>query len=356
MHSPREHFHTYLQSLDVERGGPAGASSATKLARVLRHYGVDEPRPHAASSRRRCSGSSSPSSARRPRSRWPPRCSSAGSPSRPRSRRSTPPRRERARPARRRHPAALPGRRRPRPQRPLPLVRPAARRRRPRPSVLGGVRRRASRRSPPMPDGADARRADRRARRHPRADRAVPRRAARGRRCPSSEPMLEVLIKRHYREHELHRPARASCRRAARSPSPTTPSTTARPTWSSTVGTVDELAPDSALVAAVSAELSSAARRATQAVVDLYLSWPEAAGRRRRTPAPGSRALLEQLAVRAATCGASPSRSAPARPAARALLHLPADRRRRSSRTGWSAACTRWSDAASTCGGCATST
>ena len=39
VHSSREHFHTYLQSLDVERGGlPAHFSE--RLARVLRHFGV----------------------------------------------------------------------------------------------------------------------------------------------------------------------------------------------------------------------------------------------------------------------------------------------------------------------------
>ncbi len=39
VHSAREHFHTYLQSLDVERGGLPEQFS-DKLARVLRHYGV----------------------------------------------------------------------------------------------------------------------------------------------------------------------------------------------------------------------------------------------------------------------------------------------------------------------------
>jgi acetyl-CoA carboxylase carboxyltransferase component len=39
VHSSREHFHTYLQSLDVERGGLPGPFS-DRLARVLRHYGV----------------------------------------------------------------------------------------------------------------------------------------------------------------------------------------------------------------------------------------------------------------------------------------------------------------------------
>lgn len=38
-HSPREYFHTYLQSLDVERAGLPGAFQA-KLAKALGHYGV----------------------------------------------------------------------------------------------------------------------------------------------------------------------------------------------------------------------------------------------------------------------------------------------------------------------------
>ena len=41
VHSPKEHFHAYLQSLDVERGGLPEVFRA-KLARVLRHYGVEE--------------------------------------------------------------------------------------------------------------------------------------------------------------------------------------------------------------------------------------------------------------------------------------------------------------------------
>jgi acetyl/propionyl-CoA carboxylase alpha subunit/acetyl-CoA carboxylase carboxyltransferase component len=39
VHSPREHFHTYLHSLDVEQERLPGAFR-TRLSRVLRHYGV----------------------------------------------------------------------------------------------------------------------------------------------------------------------------------------------------------------------------------------------------------------------------------------------------------------------------
>ncbi len=41
VHSPREHFHTYLQSLDVERSG-LSADFVDKLSTVLGHYGVTE--------------------------------------------------------------------------------------------------------------------------------------------------------------------------------------------------------------------------------------------------------------------------------------------------------------------------
>ncbi len=40
VHSPREHFHTYLQTLDPERGG-LPADFVGRLERVLGHYGVD---------------------------------------------------------------------------------------------------------------------------------------------------------------------------------------------------------------------------------------------------------------------------------------------------------------------------
>jgi acetyl/propionyl-CoA carboxylase alpha subunit/acetyl-CoA carboxylase carboxyltransferase component len=40
VHSPREHFHTYLQSLDAERAG-LPETFRGRLTRVLRHYGVD---------------------------------------------------------------------------------------------------------------------------------------------------------------------------------------------------------------------------------------------------------------------------------------------------------------------------
>ena len=173
VHSPREHFHTYLQTLDPERGA-LPADFVGRLERVLRPLRRHRRRAHRRRSRGRSSGSSSPSSARPPRSsmatsilqRWlvepaPGRSSEAR---RPRA----------ARPARVGHPAALPHRRRPRAQRAVPLVRPAARRRRPG-LACSGRWATSSSRSTPCPSGDRAHRARRRAGRHPRADRPLPR-------------------------------------------------------------------------------------------------------------------------------------------------------------------------------------
>ncbi len=91
---------------------------------------------------------------------------------------------------------------------------------------------------------------------------------------PEHEPMLEVLVKRHYREHDLRdvrsvqvdgRPfANADYSLDGRGSHLVT-----------TLGTVDELAPGSALVEAVTSLVAE--RRSDQdAVVDLYLGWPDA--------------------------------------------------------------------------------
>ena len=91
---------------------------------------------------------------------------------------------------------------------------------------------------------------------------------------PEHEPMLEVLVKRHYREHDMHdvRSLHVDGR----------PFVVAdyvldsRPTHVvSTVGTVDELSRDGGLVTALTDQVSA---RSTghEAVVDLYLAWPDA--------------------------------------------------------------------------------
>ena len=156
VHSSKEHFHTYLQSLDVDRGG-LPQQFRDRLARVLAHYGVtdwdrtpraggggvpDLPRP-AALRPRRTAGDRAPPALDR-------RAAADGGAGRPGAR---PPRAPG--PV---HPAAVPGGRRPGPQHPLPLVRPAAGRRRAlqrpgrRPRRGRGARRR-SRRSRPDRSG-----------------------------------------------------------------------------------------------------------------------------------------------------------------------------------------------------------
>ena len=44
VHSPREHFHTYLRSLDVEQED-LPESFRVRLARALRHHGVTDLEP-----------------------------------------------------------------------------------------------------------------------------------------------------------------------------------------------------------------------------------------------------------------------------------------------------------------------
>ena len=135
VHSSREHFHTYLQSLDAERGG-LPAQFKDRLTRVLRHYGVEDPRPHACAGGRGLPHLPGPAA---DDARGRAVSSLLGSWSR-----ETPPTGPLA--ARAREPAgaarpgaagALPRRGRPGPQRPLPLVRPAGRGRR---ALLGAAR------------------------------------------------------------------------------------------------------------------------------------------------------------------------------------------------------------------------
>ena len=178
VHSPRERFHTFLQTMDIERGA-LPEEFHQRLLRVLRHYGVESLdrtreldnavfRVFLAQQRSAPDVQLVMAFLQHWMNEPVPADPAAG--------------RGRARgagPARARHPAAVPHRRRPGPQRAVPLVRPAARRRRAcgRAGVGaragGAARRPAGRRGP--------RRADRRARRDPRADRPVPPGAARER-------------------------------------------------------------------------------------------------------------------------------------------------------------------------------
>ena len=92
---------------------------------------------------------------------------------------------------------------------------------------------------------------------------------------PEQEPMLEVLVRRHYREHDLH--DLRSLSRADRTFAVADYTLDGRPTRVvSTLGTLAELAEtESALIAAVGDELASR-NPGDEAVVDLYLRWPEA--------------------------------------------------------------------------------
>ncbi|TCM44534.1 carboxyl transferase domain-containing protein [Kribbella sp. VKM Ac-2568] len=92
-----------------------------------------------------------------------------------------------------------------------------------------------------------------------------------------TEPMLEVLVRRHYLEYELHDLRNATVNGRAFTTADYTLDN--RPTHLvSTIGTVDELAdPESALVRDLSAEID-ARPAGHEAVTDLYLSWPQTPG------------------------------------------------------------------------------
>ena len=92
---------------------------------------------------------------------------------------------------------------------------------------------------------------------------------------PEQEPLLEVLVRRHYREHELH--GLRSLVIAERTFAVADYVLDDRPTrLVSTLGTIAELRdPDGALVGAVGDQVADRAA-GDEAVVDLYLHWPEA--------------------------------------------------------------------------------
>ena len=126
----------------------------------------------------------------------------------------------------------------------------------------------------------------RRARSDPGADRAVPRPAARGRRgYRTNEPMLEVLIRRHYRDFALEKVCARSDRRTAvrrrRLPLDDRPTHLV-----STSAEIDELTPASALVRRSSDELGATRPAGQQSVVDLYLTGRTLRSPRTRRPPP----------------------------------------------------------------------
>ncbi|TWD73096.1 acetyl/propionyl-CoA carboxylase alpha subunit [Kribbella amoyensis] len=89
---------------------------------------------------------------------------------------------------------------------------------------------------------------------------------------PDREPMLAVLIKRHYREHALRALREETVDRRPFAVADYTLDD--RPTHLvSTIGRVDELTEDSRLVRSITAQLATAPE-GHQGVTDLYLSWP----------------------------------------------------------------------------------
>ena len=272
VHSSREHFHTYLQSLDADRGG-LPEQFRERLGRVLRHYGVDSldrtPELEAAVFRIFLA-----------QQRTTPEVALVsallGSWSR-----ETPPVGEVA--GRAREVLERVGRV---PQSRYPGVGDLARSVRfrwfdqpavdvERSKVLTGVRDEIA----ALASSADA---PDRARRI-EALAAIPEQTV-GFLCerleqgvPDREPMLEVLARRHYREYSLH-----DVRSFDRGPDAPRPAVLAsysldeRPTrLVSSIGTVDELTEGSELVTSVASYVADRAAR-EDAVVDLYLSWPDA--------------------------------------------------------------------------------
>src|SRR3954469_15167484 len=272
VHSSREHFHTYLQSLDADRGG-LPEQFRERLSRVLRHYGVDSldrtPELEAAVFRiflaqQRTTPEVALVSALL--GTWG---------------RETPPVGELAGRAR----AVLErvGRV---PQSRYPGVGDLARSVRfrwfdqpavdaERSEVLLGVRDEiaALAATADLPDRA----------RRIEALAAIPEQTV-GFLCerleqgvPDREPMLEVLARRHYREYSLH-----DVRSLDRGPEAPRPAVLAsysldeRPTrLVSSIGSVGELTEGSELGTSVGSYVADRAAR-EDAVVDLYLSWPDA--------------------------------------------------------------------------------
>ena len=144
---------------------------------------------------------------------------------------------------------------------------------------------------------------------------------------PAKEPMLEVLVRRHYREFDLHDLRTIENGRPFVVADYTLDD---RPTRVvSTVGTMAELEdPSGDLAGAVSTHLAER-RPATEAVVDLYLHWPEApesADEQSERLRPLVGALPFAGDVRRVSVAVCAGRQAPGR-----LLRVPARRRRAAS-------------------------
>lgn len=268
VHSPKEHFHTYLQSLDVERGGLPDYFRG-KLARVLAHYGVTEfdrtPDLEQAVFRVFLAQQRSAPDvllATTLLQRWLTEpC-------------PEPPADQAARDVLDRLVVAT--------QLRYPVVGDLARSVRfrwfdqplvdaERASVLAGVGDEiaALAADPDAPDFAA--RIDALAAIPEQTVRFLAERLEHG--VPEREPMLEVLVKRHYRDHELH--ALSTATEEGRPFAVADYTLEGRRTHLvSTIGLVSELVDGSTLVRDVTGEVA-ARPIGYESVVDLYLSWPE---------------------------------------------------------------------------------
>lgn len=283
VHSPKEHFHAYLQSLDVERGGLPDQFRG-KLARVLQHYGVTDfdrtPALEEAVFRVFLAQQRSAPDVMLATSllqRWLVEpC-------------PEPPLDQAAREVLDRLVVAT--------QLRFPVVGDLARSVRfrwfdqplvdaERASVLAGVRDEvaALAADPAAPNRAA--RIDALAAIPEQIVRFLAERLEAG--VPEREPLLEVLIKRHYREHELHGLSAAS-EEEGRPFAVADYTLDGRHTHLvTTVGQVAELVEGSSLVRDVTGEVA-ARPIGYEAVVDLYLSWPE--------EPPAAEEASEQLAT-----------------------------------------------------------
>ncbi|HEX5090312.1 MAG TPA: carboxyl transferase domain-containing protein [Nocardioides sp.] len=270
VHSPKEHFHTYLQSLDVDRGG-LPEQFRDRLARVLAHYGVTDwtrtPQLEEAVFRIFLAQQRTTPEVQMTTEllqRWIA---------------EPPPREELAGPVRELLERLVRST-----QLRFPAIGDLARSTRfrwfdqplvdaERSSVLAGVRDEVAAlvADPDSPDRTA--RLDALAAIPEQIVRFLAERLETG--IPEHEPMLEVLVRRHYREHDLH--GLRSFVRERRTFAVADYVLDERPTrvvsTEATIGELDD--PGSALVAAVGSEVA-ARPDGHEAVLDLYVSWPKA--------------------------------------------------------------------------------
>ncbi len=269
IHSSKEHFHTYLQSLDADRGA-LPQEFRDRLARVLARYGVDEsdrtPALEEAVFRVFLAQSRSASDLHLATSllqRWiaePPPAAEIAGPARELLERLV-----RATQLR------------------FPVVGDLARSVRfrwfdqplvdeERMSVLADVREQVATLAA-EPDLADrAERIETLTNIPEQIVRFLAERLAHG--VPTHEPMLEVLVRRHYREYDLH--GLTSTQRGGRPFAVADYTLDDRPTrLVSTLGTFEELSDPAGPLATALGEELAARQPGQHGVVDLYLHWPE---------------------------------------------------------------------------------